>query len=227
VLAERASGATLGGAIERVRSTSTPTGGSLFAALRRSGGLAPQEVSKPTMIALSHAFEDELSAQGERGLLVGAFQHRRFYVQAERRWRALARGARRTVVLADFSHARGDGVARPTEVPIPTGSPIEREWAIVQLAPRSCAVLVGRELPPRAGVRGPLFELVWSLDANIARDALSRVALLAASTSPAVAAALASDIESSTHARGVDASFATSLTRRVIAHLDRRISACA
>jgi DICT domain-containing protein len=106
-------------------------------------------------------------------------------------------------------------------VPISLGSAFEREWAIVHLAPRSSAVLVGRELPPRAGKPGRRFELLWSFDPDVARDAVSLVARLAGSTAPELGAALGRDVDSLPHGRGVDASFATSVMHRTIAHLDR------
>ncbi len=227
VVAERASGATLVGAIDRVVARAAPSGTSLFAVLRRTLALEPREVSKPTMVALSHALEDELSLHGERGLLVGAFQERRFFAQVERRWRALARAARRTAVFADFPRPRGDGLGSPARIPIPPGSPLEREWAIVHLAPRSAAVLVGRQLPGRRSASGlPRFDLVWSLDPAAARDSVTHVARLAEPVAPELAAALEKDLEETTSSAGIEPHFATALSSRAVAYLDRRLGEC-
>jgi DICT domain-containing protein len=226
VVAERASGATLRGAIERVRSRPPLLGDSVFAALHGDGRLGAQELSKRSLVALSHALEDELSLRAERGILVGAFQERRFFAAAERRWRALARGARLTVAFADFPRAGGDGLERPARVPVAVGAPLEREWVVVHLAARTSAVLVGRQLPHHDASAEPRFEVVWSLDPRIAHDVVAHAARLARTAAPAVASRLETALEDAP-APGIDASFAVALTNRTLAHLDRRISACA
>jgi DICT domain-containing protein len=197
----------------------------VFAALRREGRLVAQEVSKTTMVALSHALEDELSLGAEAGVLVGAFQERRFFAQAEPRWRALARGARLTVAFADFGRPQGDGRERPARVPIVEGAPLEREWAVAHLASRSSAVLVGRQLPDADGRGDARFEVVWSLDPRAARDVVAHAAHLAARPARSVAAALTAELESAPPA-SLDPSFAAGLACRVLARLDRRITEC-
>ena len=226
VVAERASGATLRGAIERVVARPSQLGDSVFAALRRGGRVGAQEVSKETLVALSHALEDELSLRAEPGVLVGAFQERRFFASAEPRWRELARGERVTVAFADFTRAHGDGAERPARVPIAAGGALEREWAVVHLAPLTSAVLVGRQLPDGRRRGAPRFELVWSLDPHVARAFVAHAAHLARPAAPEVAARIDAAIED-TAAASVDPSFATALTGRALAHLDRTISACA
>jgi DNA-binding transcriptional MerR regulator len=226
VVAERADGATLRGAIERVRARPSLLGDSVFAALRRDGRLVAQEVSKPSMVALSHAFEDELSLRAEPGVLVGAFQERRFFAEAEPRWRTLARGARLTVAFADFARPLGNGSERPAQVPIAVGAPLEREWAVVHLAARTSVVLVGRQLPHADRWDAPRYEVVWSLDPRVAHGVVAHAARLAQPAAPGVAATLLSALDEAP-APSVDASFATALTGRALAHLDRRITACA
>jgi DNA-binding transcriptional MerR regulator len=225
VVAERADGATLRGAIERVRARPSLLGDSVFAALRRDGRLVAQEVAKPSMVALSHAFEDELSLRAEPGVLVGAFQERRFFAEAEPRWRTLARGARLTVAFADFARPLGNGSERPAQVPIAVGAPLEREWAVVHLAARTSAVLVGRRLPLADRRGAPRFEAVWSLDPRVAHGVIAHAARLAAPAAPAVAATLLAALDEAP-AGSLDASFANALTGRALAHLDRRITAC-
>ena len=227
VVAERASGATLRGAIERVLTRPSLLGDSVFAALRRDGRLGATEVSKPTMVALSHALEDELSLRAEPGVLVGAFQERRFFAEAEPRWRALARGARLTVVFADFARPQGDGSERPARVPIAPGASLEREWVVVHVAARTSAVLVGRQLPHGERRSAPRFEVVWSLDPRVAHGVVAHAARLAQAAAPEVAPRLVAALEEASAGSVVDASFATALTGRALAHLDRRITACA
>ena len=124
------------------------------------------------MVALSHALEDELSLRAEPGVLVGAFQERRFFAEAEPRWRALARGARLTVVFADFARPQGDGSERPARVPIAVGASLEREWVVVHVAARTSAVLVGRQLPHGERRSAPRFEV--GLEPRPARRARRR-----------------------------------------------------
>ena len=87
----------------------------MFAGLRRRRpDLVPYLLAKRTLIALSHAIEDESCARADHGLIMGAFQRERFYRQAEPRWRELARTADAAVALADFPELRERrGTRRP------------------------------------------------------------------------------------------------------------------
>lgn len=221
VLAARDAGTTLSTAIDRVRDAGFEPPQSIFAQLRRRHSLETHVVSKPSMTALSRALEDECSARAERGLLLGAFQERRFYLPVAARWRDLARAARRTIVVADFERIGGeqDGVV---EVPLAPGSPFAREWAVVNLAPRHSALLLGRELP-----RGPLpdaerrYEFLWSAQPELVREAVAAAVRLVGQTAADTAQLLAADLESIVIHRATDPDFATALTSRAIAYLDR------
>ena len=228
VVAERADGATLRGAIERVQARPSLLGDSVFAALRRDGRLVVQEVSKPSMVALSHAFEDELSLRAEPGVLVGAFQERRFFAEAEPRWRTLARGARLTVAFADFGAPAGNGSERPARVPIAVGAPLEREWAVVHLAARTSAVLVGRTSSRRPTGGAPRASRRCSV-ASIPAWPTASSRMPRAWPSRRLRRLRSRSSQRSTRPRrgALDPSFATALTGRALAHLDRRITACA
>lgn len=219
VLAERAGGATLAGAIARVRNRAAPRPGSLFAPLLDARGAAPRRVSRRTMLATSRAVEDELSARAERGLLVGAFQKRRFYDRSSARWRDLERGSISTMVFADFERA-GKAEDRPAQVPLPVRSPLAREWAIVCLALRASVVLVGRELPGSSDAHGRTFELLLSIDPELVRSSLEISVAAADQVAPAVAAAFRQELEVFPQSIGPDAGFASALTCRTIAYLD-------
>lgn len=222
LLAERAAGATLAAAVERATRPAADEA-SLFAALRLGRGrLEPQIVPKRMMVALSHALEDECAARAERGVLVGAFQERRFYAPARARWRDLAAGARRAVVFADFP-VTGAPPEGPVEVPIPPRAPLAREWAIVHLAPRSSVVLVGRELPGESASRDAArrFELVWSADPAPAWDAIEAAIGVAAATAPDVARSLRADVDAVPRELGFDATFMSALTNRMVGYLAR------
>lgn len=223
VVAERAAGATLRGAIARAVAVEEETGGSFFAELRwGEQRLEPQVVTKTTLTAVSHAIEDECSARAERAVLVGAFQQRRFYERARRRWRDLAQGARRAVVFADFEHARCPE-DEPAEVPIRHGDPLEREWVLIHLAPRSSVLLLGREVPGQTGCTDAArrFEFGWSAEPSPVRKALDVAVRLARKEAPAVGAALAADLEVLPPPLGLDPGFLTALTNRMVGYLDR------
>jgi DICT domain-containing protein len=220
VLAERAAGATLGAAVARVVDSPDDSARSLFAALR-DGGLEPRTVRKRTMTALSHAIEDECAARAERGALVGAFQERRFYARARRRWLDLALGARVAVAFADFPRARHPA-GGPAEIPIAPVDPVAREWALVHLAGSTSAVLVGRELPGQKHRPDPerRFELVWSLEPGAAREGVGIAARLARDGSPEAAAALEAVVADAPRGAGLDPAFVTTLTNRMIGYLE-------
>jgi len=222
VLTERAAGATLPGAIARVLEAShVRPPGSLFAELD-GGARLPEarEVSKRTMVALSHAVEDECAARADPGILVGAFQERRFFDRAASRWRDLARGARHAVVLADFRRAARSPHG-PAKVPIPPRAPLEREWAVLHLAPRASVLLLGRELPgPRRPDTRRRFALVWSAEPELVREAIVAACSIAEQTAPEVAAAMRTELDRLPRPLGLDARFVTALTSRMIGYLD-------
>jgi len=87
-------------------------------------------------------------------------------------------------------------------------------------------VLVGRQLPHADLRDAPRFEVVWSLDPRVAHGVVAHAARLAQPAAPGVAATLLSALDEAP-AGSVDATFATALTGRALAHLDRRITACA
>src|SRR5579875_640302 len=87
VVAGRRAGLSLAAAIERARERPLPGGLSLFARLRAERPeLEPRALSKPAMLALSHAIEDECLARAERPLLFASFQRERFYRRERARW---------------------------------------------------------------------------------------------------------------------------------------------
>jgi DNA-binding transcriptional MerR regulator len=203
VLAARATGLSLEAAIERVSSIADAT---IFAALRRQRpDLAPQLLTRRTMLALSHAIEDECLARGDRAHVTVAFQRAALYREAKRRrWRAMGRTAASMVVFADFARTRetSPGV---WEVAIADGAPLEREWSVVCDGASTTAVLAGWE---RADGR---FEAVWTVEpaaVRIATDVGRRLAGLPVVDDPPAAPS-------------ADAlRRAVSVTNRVVGYLD-------
>jgi DICT domain-containing protein/predicted DNA-binding transcriptional regulator AlpA len=187
VVAERAAGVTLPVAIERA-TRPVEDSPSLYAWLRRSHPeLDSRVLSRPAMLALSNAIEDESLARAERPLLFASFQRERAYRHQQARWQELSRGAEFACVFADFErsrHPRGG----PREIKIDNASPLVREWAVVCDAPGYGVCLAGWERPA-GGYRSAAnssFESVWTVEPQIVRGAASVCAAMAAGRSGAL-----------------------------------------
>jgi DICT domain-containing protein len=193
VAAERAAGMSLTAAIERATKYGESPAPSVYAMLRqRRPDLEPRTLTKPLMLALTHALEDESLSRAERPLLFASFQRERFYRASESRWREIARGADAAIVFADFERLRTapDG---PVEVPVARGHPLMREWAIVCDAEGHAACLAGWEPPPsdQRERAGRCFESIWSVEPEVVREAARVCVAIAAAASPELVEALA------------------------------------
>jgi DNA-binding transcriptional MerR regulator len=185
VVRAREEGLSLPSAIERVRRLEAEPRPSVYGALReRFGHLQPQLLTQPTMLRLSRAIEDECCWRAPRPLLFAAFQHERFYRRSEERWRNLAVGAERALVLADFGRVRRPR-GGPVEVPLAIDDPMIREWVVICDAPEASACLAGWERPPTRG-QPRLFEAVWSVEPPVVREAARVCCDLAARRAPDV-----------------------------------------
>ncbi len=183
VLRHRDSGLALEVAVRRGSTEPTQTR-SLYAELRRRHPeLTPQPLSKRSLLALSHAIEDECCARAERPLLFGGFQRDRFLRQSYARWVELARTARTAVVFADLGAPRDPRPGVPVEIALPREAPLNREWLVVCDAPDLPACMVAVERPGQEAVLGARrrFEAVWTVDPRAVRNA-SRVAAALADT---------------------------------------------
>ena len=176
VLERRSTGLSLQTAVQRVTETA-PTSASVFAELRlRHPTLAPQVLSRPTLVALSRAIEDECCARAAEPVLFGGFQRETYLRGSARRWRELARTARSAVVFADFVAPAALETGALVEVALPRDAQLNREWLVVCDSPDLPAFLAAVERPGQdAGSAGRRFEAVWSVDPLVVRDA-SRVA---------------------------------------------------
>ena len=222
VLRHRAGGLGLEAAIRRAEQAGSSDVTSLFAELRRRHpGLVPQLLSKPLMLALSRAIEDECCAQASRPILFGSFQRERFYRASQGRWAELSRTARSAVVFADFSEPSGPDVV-PLEIPAPANAPIHREWAIVCDAPDYPACLVGWERPGQqdaADVRRR-FEALWTVDPPVVRDAARTCARLLDAYRPDATEQTWQELEASVPAASSDLRRASSLLNRMLGYLE-------
>jgi DICT domain-containing protein/predicted DNA-binding transcriptional regulator AlpA len=173
----RRSGLALEAAVRRA-TTEDLQSRSVYAELRRRHPeLTPQLLSKPTLVALSHAIEDECCARAEEPLLFGGFQRDAFLRESYARWVELARTARAAVVFADLPRARRPRPGLPIEVALPHEAPLNREWIVVCDAPDLPACMAAVERPGQEGGpdSGRRFEVVWTVDPRAVRYA-SRVA---------------------------------------------------
>jgi len=159
---------------------------SVFARLRRlRPELEVNSLPKRSLVALSHAIEDETASGGGELLLIGAFQREAHYREAEARWREIARSAQLAFVFADFRRA-GRPRGAPVEVPIHQTDPLMSEWVLVCDGDAGAACLVAWERPqeqrPADGDR--LFETIWTADRDTARTAARICCELAGDDAP-------------------------------------------
>ena len=146
---------------------------SLFASVRDAHPeLETQLLSRPAMLALSHAIEDECLARAERPLLFASFQREHYYRHQEARWLELARTAELACVFAEFAEPCAPLIG-PVEIRLAPESPLMREWAIVCDAPGFGVCLTGWELPPseREPAGSRRFETLWSVEPEVVRGA--------------------------------------------------------
>jgi MerR family transcriptional regulator, light-induced transcriptional regulator len=192
VLRLRAAGIGLQAAISQATVRTGEIELSVFAGLRRQHpDLVPQVLRKTTLLALTRAMEDECCARAERAALFGAFQDQRYYSRSEERWNELARTARVVVVFANFGGPAKVGQPgrpgrSPVKVSLPADAPLRREWLVVCEARDYPACVSGWEFPGQDRAADPVrrFEVIWSVDPQVVRNAATICAQLAESLSP-------------------------------------------
>lgn len=186
----RAAGMSLPAAISQATTLAGQVEPSAFAGLRRRHpGLIFQVLRKTTLLALTRAIEDECCARAEHAVLFASFQQERFYRHSERRWNELARTARAVIVFADFSEPAASlprDMPGPIKVPVPAAHPLRREWVLVCEAQNYSACLAAWELPGQRETADARrrFEVLWSVDPQVVRDAATICAELAQSMTP-------------------------------------------
>ena len=221
VARDRAAGLSIPAAIDRARSATAEVEPSIYAGIRRRRpDLIPYYLSKRTLIALSHAIEDECVARAERPVLFGSFQRPRFFRHAESRWRELARTASSAIVFAEFDERR-DPPGGPHEIPIGHADPLLREWGLVCDAPDYAAFLAAWERPGQEGIpdseRG--FETIWSVEPELVRDAARVAAGIAEQTAPDLAEAVRERLGDSPPPSAEEFRLVGALTNRMVAYV--------
>lgn len=218
---DREAGLTMRAAIDRARRASAPAEDSIFAALRRRRpDLTPYTLPKSTLIALSHAIEDECAARAERPVLFGSFQRERFYRDAESRWRALSRTAEVAIVFADFAERREPDGA-PAEVPIDRSDPLGREWSLVCDAPDYAACLSAWEPPGQDDVRDRerQLETIWSVEPSVVREAARISRGIAAKSAPDLVSRVDRLLDANPAPSGDEFRLVSALTSRMVAYV--------
>lgn len=149
--------------------------------------LRSQIYFKSSLVALSHAMEDQVLAGDDRPLVIASFQQERFYRMEANRYARIAQASPHVYVLAapetDFSSRSG---AYET-VAFDSKEPLSQEWNLVVLGHNYGTCLVCQERPlsddeTRDIEETPLemdtarrFEGVWTFDRDLARFVAARL----------------------------------------------------
>jgi DICT domain-containing protein len=223
VAREREAGLSMRAAVEKAKRAAAPAEDSIFAGIRRRRpDLAPYTLPKRTLIALSHAIEDECASRAERPLLFGSFQREKFYRDSEPRWRELAHTAELAIVFADFAERRAPEGA-PIEVPIDRSDPLGREWSLVCDAPQYAAMLSAWE-PPGQDKKRDLdreLETIWSVEPAVVREAARISKGIAARSAPDLVKPIEHLLDDTPPASGEEFRLVSSLTNRMVAYVGR------
>lgn len=223
VVRHKSGGLALEAAVQRATAGAEPAEESIFGEVRRRHpDVVPRLVSKRTLLALSHAIEDECCANAHRGVLVGAFQRHRFLISSYARWVELARTARLALVFADLPQPAPVARRLPVEVAVPYASPLNREWVVGCDAPDQSACLVATERPGQEEVPDfeRRFEAVWTTDPRVVRTVSRQAVRLARAHRSEVPDAVWPDLDDVPPAMSVDLRRATGLLERTVGYLD-------
>jgi MerR family transcriptional regulator, light-induced transcriptional regulator len=226
VLHHRAGGLSLPAAMARATAAATAsagsgTGQSIFAGVRRQHpGLQAHVLGKTLLLALTRAIEDNCCASAQRPVLIGSFQRQCFYQAAAPRWADLARTAEQTMIFADFPRRRLlPGPA--AEIPVPAGSPLRREWALICDAPDYPACVTAWEYPGQDQCRDAdrIFEALWSADPQVVRTAARIGTAQAAPAFPEIPERLAARLSDEPAPASADLRRASGLLERTLDYL--------
>ena len=223
VLRRRDAGIRLEVAIAEASAWSPPATPSVYAELRRKHPhLDAHRLKKTTLLALSWAIEDECCARAQRATIFGGFQREHYYRPSLSRWNELARVARSTMAIAEFT-SKPTADERPVRVPLAPDAPMRREWAVVCDASDFPAALTAWELPGQTTVpdRHRLFEAIWTVDPRAVRDAARVCAQVAATAGVAEAAPVLYELAADPSPSRIDPAGMTTLFNRVVAYVDR------
>jgi DICT domain-containing protein/predicted DNA-binding transcriptional regulator AlpA len=217
----REGGLPVTAAIEQAQAGREEGPKSIFAGLRElRPELQVRVYPKRSLIALSHAIEDEGARGADDLLMFGAFQRESHYRGAEPRWRELSKAAQASLAFADFDRPRRPR-GGPIEVPIDARDPLAREWSIVCESSQGSACLVGWEPPGQEGAIDAerLFETIWTADRETARSAARICCGLASADAPAEVEWISEQLAGPAPRTDSQSRHAESLTARMVAYL--------
>lgn len=222
VLRHRDSGLGLKAAVRRATAESLQSR-SIYAELRRRHTeLTPQLLSKTSLLALSHAIEDECCARAEEPLLFGGFQREAFLRESYARWVELARTARAAVVFANLDTPIAPRPGVPIEVALPREAALNREWIVICDAPDLPACMAAVERPSQEGGLDSRrrFEAVWSVDPRAVRYASRVAAALADEYRPGWRTTELSALDEDPPGASAELRRASDLLNRMMGYLD-------
>jgi len=222
VVRHRDSGLALETAVRRV-TTESVRPRSIYAELRRSHpDLPSQALTKTSLLALSHAIEDECCARAQEPLLFGCFQRDRFLSASRTRWVELARTARVAVMFAEIVAPATHGPGLPIEVALPPEAPLNREWVVLCDAPDLPACLAAVERPGQETLADAdrRFDALWTVDPRVVRDASRVAATLADEYRPGWRPSGLSVLDDDPPGASADLRRASDLLSRTMGYLD-------
>ncbi len=209
-------GSSIALAFERAKTVSLGPRSSVFGALRHAlSDVAPAVLSRRGMLMLSRAMEDEIAGRADQPILIGAFQHERFWRASEARWRNLATTSRAAIVLATLRRRRRRD--QLWEIRIEPTTPIAREWVVLCDSPAFSACLAGVELPDAAE---RTFETLWTTEPIVVRDVARVAADIASNQDPALDAIVTPALQAPAVTNYDSMRTTTALTNRVVAYMD-------
>lgn len=173
---------------------------SLFDRLRVAApDLAVMSVTKSTLILTSHLIETLVYDHRERCVLVSGFQHGRNWAAERDRYLALAGEHDVIAVFAGRNPPAGLAVDQ-IGLRLRTGDPLAQEWFVLAIGPGLAITLCGLDGDAHSPVVAPtreadrLFEVVWSVDPNVAAVAAAVVVEAVARSDAEQAASVADQL---------------------------------
>lgn len=221
VIGLREAGLSLAASFEQAHRVVDELVPSILAPLRtRHPELVPRAVTKRTLLALTLAIEDECCARAQRPILFGSFGEVSAYRAARDRWRELARTAELAAVFADFPRVSSAGV-RPVEIPVPKDVTLRREWVVVCDAPDLPVAIAASKRPGRD--RGPahVFEMLWTVDPAVVREATELFVAMAHGWAPRVPLRFGDRLQDVPPAASDDLRRAAGLLERMLQYVDK------
>ncbi|MEN9266895.1 MAG: DICT sensory domain-containing protein, partial [Thermostichales cyanobacterium BF4_bins_65] len=136
--------------------------------------LRPQMYFKSSLVALSHAIEDQVLSEQGSPVVFASFQKERYYQQEAHRYERIARVARQVFVLAVPETRFALGTTPYERIALDHGDPLAQEWHVIAVDPSYSLCLIAREKPTsQRPDHARQFEGIWSFDRRIALQAAS------------------------------------------------------